>query len=108
MPVRKGKKKPPAVLKRGGVVATPRKVKRFDCTPDHPDQRDLSFAGPPHVMAKMGGHIDLREHCPIVYDQGELGSCTANAIAGALEFDMLKQRMADTFRPSRLFIYFNE
>src|SRR5262249_32133990 len=42
-----------------------------------------------------------------VYDQGQLGSCTANAIAGAIEFDQIKQgTIQDT--PSRLFIYYNE
>jgi C1A family cysteine protease len=42
-----------------------------------------------------------------VYDQGKLGSCTANAIACAYEFGLLKQRLVD-FGPSRLFIYYNE
>jgi C1A family cysteine protease len=42
-----------------------------------------------------------------VYDQGQLGSCTANAIAGAIEFDQRKQRRTE-FIPSRLFIYYNE
>ena len=36
-----------------------------------------------------------------------LGSCTANAIGGAVEFDRIKQELAD-FVPSRLFIYYNE
>jgi len=36
-----------------------------------------------------------------------LGSCTANAIGGAIEFDRLKQKLTD-FVPSRLFIYYNE
>ena len=34
---------------------------------------------------------------------GQIGSCTANAIAAALEFDMMKQGQA-AFAPSRLFI----
>ncbi len=51
--------------------------------------------------------IDLRGSCPPVYDQGELGSCTANAIAAAMEFDRKKQNLPD-FVPSRLFIYYNE
>jgi C1A family cysteine protease len=42
-----------------------------------------------------------------VYDQGQLGSCTGNAIAAAYEFDLLKQKKTD-FAPSRLFIYYNE
>jgi C1A family cysteine protease len=51
--------------------------------------------------------MDLRSLCPPVYDQGQLGSCTANAIGAALEFDRRKQGLAD-FVPSRLFIYYNE
>jgi C1A family cysteine protease len=43
-----------------------------------------------------------------VYDQGQLGSCTANAIGAALEFDQMKQRQTAVFGPSRLFIYYNE
>jgi len=42
-----------------------------------------------------------------VYDQGQIGSCTANAIAGAFEFDQIKQKLPE-FTPSRLFIYYNE
>ena len=38
---------------------------------------------------------------------GELGSCTANAIAAAMEFERIKQKLPD-FVPSRLFIYYNE
>ena len=51
--------------------------------------------------------MDLRAQCPPVYDQGQLGSCTANAIAAAIEFDRLKQKLND-FTPSRLFVYYNE
>lgn len=34
-------------------------------------------------------------------------NCTGNAIAGAIEFERMKQRLPD-FVPSRLFIYYNE
>ncbi|GAC1595906.1 MAG: C1 family peptidase [Candidatus Velthaea sp.] len=47
--------------------------------------------------------MDLRAKCPPVYDQGQLGSCTANAIAGAIAFIHQPQIMR-----SRLFIYYNE
>lgn len=52
--------------------------------------------------------VDLRDRCPPVYNQGNLGSCTANAIAGAYEFDEMKQGETTVFSPSRLFIYYNE
>lgn len=52
--------------------------------------------------------VDLRDRCPPIYNQGQLGSCTANAIAGAYEFDMIKEGEKSIFTPSRLFIYYNE
>ena len=51
---------------------------------------------------------DLRPHCPPVYDQGQLGSCTGNAIGGAVQFERMKQKLTPNFVPSRLFIYYNE
>ncbi|TRZ69458.1 MAG: peptidase [Nitrosopumilaceae archaeon] len=51
--------------------------------------------------------VDLRIKCPPVYNQGALGSCTGNAIAGAIEFDRIKQGLLQ-WTPSRLFIYYNE
>jgi C1A family cysteine protease len=51
--------------------------------------------------------VDLRPQCPPVYDQLYIGSCTANAIGAALQFDRRKQHLTD-FVPSRLFIYYNE
>jgi len=52
--------------------------------------------------------VDLRSTCPAVYNQDKLGSCTANAIAAAYEYDEIKQNEKDVFIPSRLFIYYNE
>lgn len=78
--------------------------------PDVPDQRDHTYSAPLAALARhapLPTKVDLRRHCPPVYDQGNIGSCTANAIAAAIEFDRRKQRLAD-FVPSRLFIYYNE
>jgi C1A family cysteine protease len=76
--------------------------------PDLPDQRDRRYAAPLGRLGPLPASVDLRAQCPAVYDQGQLGSCTANAIAGAIEFDQIKQGLADVFVPSRLFIYYNE
>jgi len=65
------------------------------------------YAAPPEVVTQLPPKVDLRSDCPDVYDQGQLGSCTANAIGAALEFDQLKQSES-AFTPSRLFIYYNE
>ncbi len=85
-----------------------RAVRRFGWIPDLPDHRDFIYAAPSPVLAKLPSSTDLRPACPPVYDQGALGSCTANAIAAALEFDQMKQGASDIFVPSRLFIYYNE
>ncbi len=51
--------------------------------------------------------IDLRSKCPIVFDQGQLGSCTANAICSAFQVQDTADDGID-FVPSRLFVYYNE
>jgi C1A family cysteine protease len=84
-----------------------RKIQRYGWKPDLPDPRDVSYSGPLHIQQQLPPTVDLRSKCPPVYDQGALGSCTANAIAAAFEFDLLKQGNPD-FTPSRLFIYYNE
>jgi C1A family cysteine protease len=71
--------------------------------PDLPDKRDLVYKSTGVITPR----VDLRSQCPPIYNQLQLGSCTANAIAGAIEFDFGKEKHLD-FIPSRLFIYFNE
>jgi len=90
---------------RAGQV---RSLKGYGWTPDLPDQRDRMYSAPLRRLGALPPSVDLRNVCPPVVDQGELGSCTANAIAGALQFDQMKQKQADIFPPSRLFIYYNE
>jgi C1A family cysteine protease len=93
----------------GGQQIVPRKVRRFGWVPDLPDHRDKMFSAPLVHAGALPPTVDLRPSCPPeVYDQGQLGSCTGNAIAAAIEFDQMKQGLADVFTPSRLFIYYNE
>src|SRR3954452_16783911 len=86
----------------------PRKIKGYGWTRDLPDGRDMLYAAPPPALAALPRRVDLRKQCPPVYDQGQLGSCTANAIGGAIEFDQMKEKLPEIFIPSRLFIYYNE
>ncbi len=73
--------------------------------PDVPDQRDFAYqVAKPELLPPL---VDLRSKMPVVYDQGKLGSCTANAIGAAFEYEQVKAGLSD-FMPSRLFVYFNE
>jgi len=54
--------------------------------------------------AKLPDCVDLRARCSPIEDQGQLGSCTANATAGILEY-FERQACANYIDHSRLFIY---
>ena len=82
--------------------------------PDYPDFRDYtekteeikSILGLPRVLKakSLPVSIDLREWCSPIEDQGALGSCTAHAGAGIIEYYERKSfgRHIDA---SRLFLY---
>ena len=72
--------------------------------PDLPDHRDYAFRS---ERAEVPAVVDLRPQCPPVLDQGQLGSCTANAISNCHRFVQVKEG-EKAFQPSRLFIYYNE
>jgi C1A family cysteine protease len=84
------------------------RIARYGWLRDLPDHRDRQWAAPALASSQMPAAVDLRPQCPPVYDQGELGSCTANAIAGAVQFDEIRSGIAPTWTPSRLFVYYNE
>ena len=86
----------------------PHKSNYYGWVPDLPDHRDLIYSAPVTALQTLPPRANLTSQCPPVYDQGQLGSCTANAIGAAIEFEQMKQKLSDVFIPSRLFIYFNE
>jgi C1A family cysteine protease len=79
----------------------------FGWLPDLPDQRDKLYAAIARPPAALPPSVDLRKTFSPVEDQGTIGSCTANAIVGALEYLENKDKLplADL---SRLFVYYNE
>lgn len=85
----------------------PRTIPGYGWVPDLPDDRDRLFTAPPEVLAALPPAFDLRPKCPPVVDQSQLGSCTANAIASAVEFEMMRLGLVP-YLPSRLFIYYEE
>ncbi len=93
--------------------------------PSLPDKRDFKYSMVEHGSAVKAypPKVDLRPLCSPVVDQGDLGSCTGNAGAGAIEFLELQEMrdnvppgtqapqeyVANKFSPvSRMFIYQNE
>lgn len=79
----------------------------FGWIPDLPDQRDYMFSALRAATGLLPERVDLRKLCPAIEDQGRLGSCTANALTGALEYLENKDHLVfEDF--SRLFIYYNE
>lgn len=82
----------------------PQRIKGFGWKPDPPDPRDRAFA--PRVTAQeLPRKKSLRAEVSQVFDQGDLGSCTANATAAMLRFVERKQGER-TVALSRLFIYY--
>lgn len=81
---------------------------RYGWIRDLPDSRDFLYAQLRGPTSPLPRFVDLRPQCSPVEDQGELGSCTANALVGALEFlePMSKRKPATDL--SRLFLYYNE
>jgi C1A family cysteine protease len=79
----------------------------YGWSPDRPDQRDKYYSAIAAPPRKLPPSVDLRPVCSSVENQGQLGSCTANALAGNLEFLEKKDGKPATDL-SRLFIYYNE
>jgi len=75
--------------------------------PSLPDHRDLKFD---HTSVPILDEVDPREDpmMPVVYDQGQLGSCTANAVAACLQYNHGVVYGRKARRPSRLDIYYGE
>lgn len=82
-----------------------RDIKWYGWKPSLPDNRDFYFKVTAPVP--LPSFVDLRPKCPPVYDQKELGSCTANAIGAAYQFNLIRQN-EHAWMPSRLFLYYNE
>ena len=82
---------------------------KFGWKPDLPDARDHLYDAGAVTLRRLPAAVDLRPQFTFpVYDQGQIGSCTANAIAAAIEFSRDRAGQLPPFTPSRLFIYYNE
>lgn len=82
---------------------------RYGWLKDRPDQRDLRYAMPGMALSGLPPLVDLSKKSSPVYNQDDLGACTANAIASAFVMEEMRQTgLPVVMAPSRLFIYYNE
>lgn len=99
-----------------------RYIPGYGWNPDIPDHRDYQYsdlrkkieeerlavsAGVAPISPIPISIIDLRSNDSPIFDQGALGSCTGNALAGALQF-LEKKDKVPYIELSRLFIYYDE
>lgn len=73
----------------------------------HPSLPDLRNQASDVAGLSILDEVDPRGEMPDCYDQGQLGSCTGNALAGAKEYNDILDG-CHTGTPSRLFIYYGE
>ncbi len=88
-------------------MPTQRKIQHYGWVPQLPDLRDAQLKI--QAVTSLPSSVDLssKPDMPPVYDQGQLGSCTGNAIAGAVDYD--NHKITGKFlTPSRLWIYYQE
>ncbi|WP_199246612.1 C1 family peptidase [[Phormidium] sp. ETS-05] len=73
---------------------------------DRLDPNDQQYQPDRYGAAELPPVVDLREFMTDVENQGELSSCTANAMAGAYEY-LAKRILGESGDVSRLFVYYN-
>jgi C1A family cysteine protease len=73
----------------------------------HPSLPDLRNEASNTAGLQILAEVDPRSAMPDPYDQGQLGSCTGNALAAAKEYNDILDG-CHTGTPSRLFIYYGE
>jgi len=80
----------------------------YGWAPELPDHRDRPYAAhaPTEVPPVLPPAVDLRNVTFPIWNQGELGTCTANSSEEAVRYAVLKQGLPDV-EPSRLFNYYN-
>jgi len=78
-------------------------IPKYHWVKDKIDSRDHPYQ---LTNTEQSNIVDLRQYCSTIENQGNLGSCTGNAIAGAIE--LLHKRQNRTLDISRLFIYYYE
>lgn len=88
------------------AIFNPTYLGKYRWLPDPPDSRDHLYQL--NTSISLAPRVDLRQYCSPIEDQGAIGSCTGNAIAGQIELIQRKVNPAKGRDVSRLFIYYEE
>jgi C1A family cysteine protease len=101
----------PSLDHQVGTGWLPPTVDPRDLTPDHPGVQPLTDALAARLKTTRSkaltappSKVDLRAWCSPVEDQGQLGSCTANAAVGVVEY-FQRRSFKKHIEGSRLFVY---
>lgn len=94
-------------LHRKPINFTPKKlpvdIPKYHYKVDKLDKRDFLYQP---LGVDASSYVDLRPYCSLIENQGALGSCTGQAVAGAIE--LLNKRNNKPTDVSRLYIYYYE
>lgn len=78
----------------------------FNLKPSPVDERDFAFEPKKKAIVRLPASVDLSVRWGVQpYHQYDIGSCTANAMAGAIQFLQKLEKVPKTM-PSRLFTYY--
>ena len=92
-------------------MPTLQKIAHYGWRRDRLDPRDRIYNLEQRIETGVAlpDQLDISGEMPPIYNQGQLGSCTANATAALLQHMQLKQGEPEgASAPSRLFIYYEE
>src|SRR5262245_11099232 len=89
------------------ALLTGRVKRHYGRKRDPKDARDHIYVPKAEVLSSLPGGVDMRSQDGPIFDQGQLGSCTANGWLGLFMFVCMKL-FKDTFVGSRLQLYFDE
>jgi len=88
-------------------MAVVRKIKRYGWIPDLPDHRDHPFIPQVGAPTRLPDHVDLSAKGPPIWDQGEIGSCSAHGGSRVWLYEAMAQPGTHAIMPSRLYLYYN-
>ncbi|WP_246309984.1 C1 family peptidase [Paenibacillus alginolyticus] len=84
-------------------------MRKYTVKRDQRDFRDYYYRSVNYIReSQLPRKVDLRKELSPIVNQGNLGSCTSNAIVSGLREYWLRQERDSTIRLSRLFHYWHE